>query len=63
MPETRPMAQPNQELNTTNINRIAAAPIGKIGLPLNIFFNYESNHHLAATISFDYVQSLLHHKY
>ena len=38
MPETRPIPQPHQELNTTNINRKAAAPIGKISLPLNSFF-------------------------
>ena len=44
------------ELNATNINRKRATSHRKIGLPLNRFFyNYESNHHFAATISFDYV--------
>ena len=37
MPETRPIAQPNQELNITNINRKRATLIDKIGLPLNSF--------------------------
>ena len=35
MPKTKPITLPNQELNTTNMDRIAAAPVGKIGLPLN----------------------------
>ena len=38
MPETRPIAQPNLELHTTNINRKRAAPIGKIYLPVNSLF-------------------------
>ena len=52
MPETRPIVQPNLELNATNINRKGATPYRKIGLPLDSFCNYESNHHFAATISF-----------
>ena len=38
MPETRPIAQPNLEFNAANINRKAAAPYRKIGLPINSFF-------------------------
>ena len=37
MPETRTIVPP-KELNTTNINREAAAPHRKIGLPLNSLF-------------------------
>ena len=55
MPETRQIAQPKQ-LNILNINEKGAAPLRKIGLPLNSFFcNCESNHHFASTISFDFV--------
>ena len=37
LPETKQIAQP-KELNTTNINRIKAAPHLEIGLPLNSLF-------------------------
>ena len=54
MPETRQIAQP-KKLNTKNINRKGEATHRTIGLLLVYFYNYESNHRFAATISFDFV--------
>ena len=39
MPDTRPIVQPNSEVNATNINRKGGATHCKLGLPLNIVFS------------------------
>ena len=47
-------------LNTTNMIWKGATSHCKIGLPLNsLFYNCESNHHFATTMSFHYVSIAL----